>query len=158
MRAVAAFQLLVDPFLSMVPLAIQSTRFDTRLNRQNIGTASMINPHRLPKSCHQPLMLHVHVQVSLLPRHCKLGLVHVIGGYLHESVDGQDPKDIPVGDDLKVATTVAAGRFKPEIAINQLNHRRLRTRFWIGRGIECTNNRHLRSDLTPERACAPLGT
>lgn len=51
-------------------------------------------------------MLQVRTQASLPPWYIKLGQTHVIGGYLHASVDGQHLREIPVVDALEVVAVV----------------------------------------------------
>lgn len=58
-------------------------------------------------------MLQVRIKESFLPRHCKLGQVQFMGGYLHASVDGRDLRELAVGDALKVVAVVTE-RFKGE--------------------------------------------
>lgn len=64
-------------------------------------------------------MLQVRIKIPLLPRHCKLGQVNAISGYLHASVDGQDLREIPVRDASEVIAVVT-DHFKGKITTSQL--------------------------------------
>lgn len=50
--------------------------------------------HREHHAEFQQLVLQVRIRISLLPRHCTLGQVHVIGDCPHRSVDCQDVREM----------------------------------------------------------------